>query len=514
MNRFRRWGTMRIFQNNKLLIFVIVFAFCVSISAQKINPLIRLEKNIDDGKLAESEGELFRFVVANPQDAKGFSLLAKLRLKQNRLNEAKSLANKALAVDLKLIPAKLTLALIGIELGETEQVRDILNAITDSEISDNTIRLNLAQTFALIGDCKKALEVAEKLPLKLKNNDALPLRADCFLQTNDPKNFASLIQSVKTSAKQNPMMALKFAQVLSTAAMHKETADLLRLVVLAAPKNANAWLLLAKSEIYLKDFVNAKNHLKQSENLQPNSTELIFVKSIFESEQGNESQALDLLEKALTVNPNNTEILSQFVVTAIRANQAGKAFRAAEKLINLKPETAEFIYLYGASSLQNNRLNEAESSLTKFLEMRPNDSRGCLALGLTYAAQPEKIEAARNQMQKCLTINPNNFEATYQIGLSYKTNGEAEKAIDYLEKTVKLSPNYASALRDLGAVYLQTSNELKARPVLEKAVSLNPNDADTHFQLSRLYNLIGERELAKKHLDIFQKLKNPKKDGM
>jgi len=50
--------------------------------------------------------------------------------------------------------------------------------------------------------------------------------------------------------------------------------------------------------------------------------------------------------------------------------------------------------------------------------------------------------------------------------------------------------------------------------VLEKAVALNPNDADTHFQLSRLYNLTGERELAKKHLEIFQKLKNPKKDGM
>ena len=69
--------------------------------------------------------------------------------------------------------------------------------------------------------------------------------------------------------------------------------------------------------------------------------------------------------------------------------------------------------------------------------------------------------------------------------------------------------NYAFALRDLGALYLQAGAEAKARTVLEKAVSLSPNDADTHFQLSRLYNLIGESTLAKRHLEIFQKLKNP-----
>jgi hypothetical protein len=43
---------------------------------------------------------------------------------------------------------------------------------------------------------------------------------------------------------------------------------------------------------------------------------------------------------------------------------------------------------------------------------------------------------------------------------------------------------------------------------------LDPNNADAHFQLSRLYNIIGERDLAKKHLEIFQKLKSAKKGGM
>ena len=493
-------------------ICLIIICFALTVAAQ--NSLVRFEKSIEAGQISAVEKDLFNYVIANPKDAKGFALLAKMRLKQNRLNEAKSLANKALTLDAKSLSAKLTIAETHFELGEIEQSRNILDGISASEIADDSTRLNIAQLFAQVGDCKAALILTEKLTVKFKNSEALPLRAACYLDSNDKKNFASLIASEKLLAKQNPGVAFKFAEVLSKAAMYKETADLLRLVVVSAPKNTDALLLLAKSEIYLKDFANAKIHLAQVEKVEPNSGKLLFVKSFLESEQGNSAQALELLEKSLAENLNNTEVLTQFIVTAMRANQPGKAVRAAEKLLNLQPENLEYLYLYGAASLQNNNLMAAETSLKKFLEARPNDSRGCVALGLAYAAQPEKLAEARNQMQRCIEINPNNYEATYQLGLSYKTAGETTKAVEYLEQTVKLAPNNASALRDLGAVYLQSGAETQAQTVLEKAVALNPNDADTHFQLSRLYNLTGERELAKKHLEIFQKLKNPKKDAM
>jgi tetratricopeptide (TPR) repeat protein len=493
-------------QYTKICLIIFSFAFCVA--AQ--NSLIRFEKSIEAGQIAQVEKELFNYVIANPKDAKGFALLAKMRLKQNRLNEAKSLANKALTIDAKLLSAKITLAETLLQLGEIEQSHTVLDGISANEITNDLIRLSVAQTYAQVGDCVKALTLADKLTVKTKNSEALPFRASCYLESNDKKNFASLIPL----AKQNLPIAVKFAKVLSKAAMHKEAADLLRLAIFSAPKNTDALLLLAKSEIYLKDFANAKTHLAQAEKLQPNSGELLYVKSLLESEQGNNAQSLELVEKSLAENPNNVEVLAQFIITAMRANQPGKAVRAAQNLLNLQPGNLEYLYLFGAASLQNNNLSVAESSLKKFFEARPNDSRGCVALGLTFAAQPEKLAEARSQMQHCIEINPNNYEATYQLGLSYKTAGETPKAVEYLEQTVKLAPDNASALRDLGAVYLQSGAEAQARTVLEKAVALNPNDADTHFQLSRLYNLTGERELAKKHLEIFQKLKNPKKDGM
>lgn len=500
------------------LICLILFGLAIFVSAQpkadNKTLLATFEKNIENGKLAETERVLFNFVIANPNDAVGFSLLAKLRLRQNRLNEAKSLANKALSFDSKLLSAKMILVQTLIQLGEIEQARQVLNSIPEQDLTDNTIRLNLAQFFANIGNCPNSFKLIDKLPLKIKNIDALPIRANCYLESGDKKNFTSLIPLAKLQAKQQPQIAVNFAEILNKAGMFKNAVELLRLTVVAAPKNINAVLLLAKSEIFRKDFSNAKIHLAQAEKIDQNSEKLFFTKSLLESEQGNEQAAFDLLEKALTINSSNLQTLSQFVGIALRVNQKFKAVRAAERLLNFQPENIDFIYLYGIATLQNNDLQKAETSLIKYFAARPNDSRGCLALGLTYAAQSDKLDIARQQLQKCLQINPNNFEAAYQLGLSYKTAGDSTKAIEYFEQTVKISPNYAMALRDLGTAYLQTGQEVKARPVLEKAISANPNDADAHFQLSRLYNIIGERELAKKHLEIFQKLKAPKQEGM
>lgn len=502
------------------ILIVLILIFCAGdfVSAQKIvadkNQLVKFEKSIEQGNYAAVERDLLNYAIQNPTNAKAFELLGRLRFAQNRFNEAKSLYQKALSLDARSAAARINLAVINFQTGRREEAVSGLDEIADADVSNDALRLKLAQAFALVGDCRKALSEIEKLAAAIKNVDALPLRADCYLRSGDKQKAVALIVPAKNLAKQNPATAIKFAGVFSDAEMFAESADVSRVVVSAAPTNADALVLLAKAEIYLKDLPNAKIHLSRAAKANPNAPDLLFVESLLESEQGNRAQSLDLLEKSLAANPDSTTVLRQFVVTAMRANFAGRAFRAAEKLLELKPDEPEFLYLRGAAALQNNDLPAAENSLARFAGLRPQDARGCLALGLTYAAQPDKLENARRQLLRCVETNPNNFEAKYQLGLSYKTQGETAKAIEYLEATVKDSPDYAAALRDLGAVYLQSGAESKARVALEKSAAINPNDADTHFQLSRLYNLTGETDLAKKHLETFQKLKNPGKNGM
>ncbi len=502
--------------------FVAVFLFSICVASalygQPIAPrkgsLKQFEKSIEDGKLFEVEKHLFDYVIANPTDEEGFRLLARLRMRQTRLNEARSLFKKALTLDPSLTLAKIDLASTDLELGETEEAKTILNGIAENEIKTDLVRLRIAGIYAAIGDCASVLKNTNRLPLRIQTTSALSLRAACYAELGDRNNFTALIPVAKSLTKQDPISAYKFAEVLSRLGLHKEAVELLSLLVLSAPRNFEALLLLSKSEILLKSFPKARMHIQQAERIEPNASELHFTQSLLESEQGNNAGSFELLKKCLAARPNSERFLAQFVLIAMRANRPGEAVRAAEQLLTLQPENLEYLYLHGAASLQNNNLQKAETSLNKFTESRPNDSRGCLALGLAYAGQAQKLEEARSQLGRCLVIDPGNYEAAYHLGLAYKTVGETAKALEYLEQTVKLSPNYSPALRDLGVVYLQVGDEAKARPHLEKAALLSADDADTHFQLSRLYNLIGERELGKKHLEIFQKLKGRKSGGM
>ncbi len=476
--------------------------------------LVKFEKNIEQGNYAAIERELLDYAIANPNDAHAFELLGRLRAGQNRFNEARALYQKSLALAPSTAAVKINLAIVNFQIGDRAESLARLNEISDRDLNGDAARLKLANAFALVGDCAAALKNVEKLADKTKNSDALPLRAECLLAANDRQNLNALLPPAKNLARQNLPLAINFAKVLSDGNAPAEGADVLRSILKIAPNNAAALILLAKAEIYLKDTANAKLHLAASAKLNPAAPELFFAQSLLEDAQGNPAKSLELMEKTLAADPNSIAVLSQYVIAAMRAGQGGKAFQAAEKLLELKPDQPEFLYLRGAAALQSNNLAAAETSLARFVELRPNDSRGCLALGLTYAAQTEKNAIAQQQLKKCLAVNPNDTEANYQLGLSYKTQGESARAILYLEAAVKSAPDYWLALRDLGAVYLQTSDEAKAKIALEKAVALAPDDAETHFQLSRLYNLTGEKDLARKHLETFQKLRNPAKSGM
>ncbi len=468
----------------------------------------RFEKNIEQGKVEEIERALLDFAVANPNNPKVLELLAKARFQQNRLTEAASLYRRVLSLDANAVSGKIALARILNASNQKDEARRMLGEIDQTSILETSARLNLASAFLLVGESEKALKSLDKLPVKIKNSDALPVFAAIYLEKGEKEKLADLIPSMKKAAVSNANLAVQCAEILQNAGFNKEAVDLLKPSSAANPNDFRILVQLAKAEIGAKQFPQAKQHLNRAAKIQTGSAEVIFLNALLEEAQGNSAAAFELLNQARRISPESPAILSHFVISAMRANRASQAVEAAQILLGQKPDEPEYLYLLGAAALQKGDLKTAQQNLERLTEMRPRDSRGCLAYGLTLAAQPDKIENARKALERCIEIDANNFEARYQLGLSYKTQGDTAKAVQYLEDTVRQSSDYALALRDLGAVYLQAGEEAKARIVLEKSAALAPNDADTHFQLSRLYNLIGEKQLAKKHLEMFQKLRS------
>ena len=479
---------------------------------QKKNPdnrvLADFEKSIERGTGDEIDRRLVDIAIANPNNSKALELLARLRLRQGRLTEAQALYQRVLSLDPTSVSAKINSGRIAFALGQKEEARHLLTGIEGSSLTP-PLQLELAAAMFLIGEAQSALRIAEGLPINVRNTNGLPLLAAIYLESGRRDELVGLIPFMKKASLTNPALAMQCADVLRNAGMYKQGIVLLRSLSAAAQTNAKVLVLLGRLEVLVQDFGRASEHLKRAAKLEPNSAEVLSAQAFLQSETGNTSEALKLLTKAREAAPSSTTVLADLVIAAIRAGKSQTAVDAAKTLIAMEPESPEFEYLFGAASLQSGDVDSAQKILEQYVQKRPRDSRGCLALGMTYAARRDKIESARKQLIHCVDMDPSNFEAQYQLGLSYQSQGENKEAIQMLEGVVKKAPNYSSALRDLGALYLESNEDSKARELLERAVSLSPQDADTHFQLIRLYNRIGETALAKEQIEIFQKLRGP-----
>jgi tetratricopeptide (TPR) repeat protein len=464
--------------------------------------------NIQQGKLDEVEKPLLDYAIAHPRDVKALELLGRLRYRQERLEEAEALYQRVLALDPSFVIAKINFAQLTYGLGQRDRASRLLAEIDSASALNPGERLALVRAMVLVGEFQKALAVADKLPGAVKSGSALPLIAASYVGLGERKSLIGLVPSIRRAAGLNPEIAAECAEVFQKAGMSQEALGLLRLALARAPNNFRLLVSLGQMETSVGNFAEARRHLDRAVKLNPQTANSFFSYGLLESAEGNHDAALSKLKQARALAPRSPAILTQLTLNAMQANQPQVAVDAANELLQLKPNDPEFLYLFGAASLQNGSIGAAQSALQRYRQQRPDDPRGCLALGIAFAAQPGQQQEAKSQFEQCSKLDPKNVEPRYQLGLIFKSEGEGAKAVQLFEEVITLAPKHANALRDLGALYLQTGDEAKARAVLERAAALNSQDAETHFLLSRLYNLTGERTLARQHLDLFQKLKS------
>jgi Tfp pilus assembly protein PilF len=493
-----------------LISFVPVLFGQVAFAQQKSSQtkiLAELDRAVDRGG-PDDERRISDFAVANPSNPKALELLARFRLRQGRLAESRALFQRVLELDPGSTTAKINSSRVSVMLGQKEEAAQTLISINNADSLAPPLKLDLATALMLVGEAQRSLELAETLPVNIKNSTALPLLGTLYLVSGRSAQFTELIPLMKKAAMTDVALAIACADVLRNAGQYKEA-----IAVLSSVRNLQTdprvLISLSRLETLARDFDHAREHLKRASVLDPDSAGVLSAQAFLESSNGDLAAAFKSISRARELAPNSNGVLADFVVVAMRYNKPGLAVDAAKTLSALDPTNVEFRYLYGAASLQSGDLDTAQQLLEGYVKERPLDSKGCLALGMTYAGRPEQIDKARQQLSHCIDVDPSDGEAKYQLALSYKSQGENKQAIALLESTLQQDRNNPLAMRDLGTLYFETGEASKARPLLEKAVELNPKDADTHFQLARVYSQLGESELAKKQQEMFRQLRGP-----
>ena len=114
----------------------------------------------------------------------------------------------------------------------------------------------------------------------------------------------------------------------------------------------------------------------------------------------------------------------------------------------------------------------------------------------TNYLQELKIDLAREMIQKALVQRPSDAEANYIMGEVLISEHKSSEAESYLRAALSAKADLVPHIHALlGQVYASQGDTKRAIDEYKLGLS-SDDDGSVHFQLGRLYQRMGEKELA------------------
>jgi len=268
-------------------------------------------------------------------------------------------------------------------------------------------------------------------------------------------------------------------------------------------------------------------------------------------QQGQLTEARTALEEASREAPDNPYVWSSLAETYLRLEEPAKASTAAETAEKLAGKNqvihqalGMFYFEYAQRLLRKQDFTQAANVLDGALRTHPKDPQLILALGVARYGQRRFDDAADRFLQviqvdptieqpyiflgrmldqagthldqitkaygNWAVRNPQNAQAQMLLAKARLVNDPKDaEAETLLERSVSLDSSNWEAHYELGVLLAAKRDYRKAVTELSRASELDPKQPMPHYHLARVYDRLGEAELAKAEREAHQALISP-----
>jgi tetratricopeptide (TPR) repeat protein len=272
----------------------------------------------------------------------------------------------------------------------------------------------------------------------------------------------------------------------------KKTIRAFESIIRLAPKDSNAYLVVARLYRYLGKPSKAIEILKNSLQIIPSSEETLALLGRLYMDQNQIAEAIQLFENALKINSNSPILLLQ---TGLAYQQLGDHQKAAEifrRGLDDGPNSQFLRKNLAAALMDQGQIDEAETEYLKVVKKDPKDGEAFLGLG-TISLKRQLYEQALQHLKKANAYLPNNVEASYKLAKLHEDLGHLEEAQNGFEQLLRIHHksnedytfpqlrNQSIFLTHLGLIAKELGNFDKATNYFEELKTLgtkNDNGAD------------------------------------
>lgn len=389
-------------------------------------------------------------LLSLPQSAATLVALGEAALRQNRMKEAETAFQTALALEPKSVGAQSGLGVLHWALNDLPAADAAFRRASEASSRRSPKRLQYAQF---------------------------------KLQTGDLAGGRKLLETI---SQESPDYLPVWVWLAELAAMEKkfdESETLLARALARDPLHAEALLLGARVKIAKGEIDKGITELERLRGLFPKSAQISYQLGLALTAKGETNQALTQLTQAAATLPQAALAIGEI---GLRTRNFNAALAALRPLVQQNPELIEARILLADTLRHNGNLDEASALYVQLEAERPGDAAIVFSRGLTLLAQNRESEARQLflRVRELVPGHPGAATRLTELDLAGKRHAAARER---LEEDMTRAPQSASHALLLAQVSLDQGDSVAAEAALKRVLALQPDSPVAQFQLARIY---------------------------
>lgn len=430
-------------------------------------------------------------------DAASHVALAMLDLRENKVPDAATHADRALVLDPKFAPAHALKAGIHLLRNELDAAEASLKTAADFSPVRSPRRLSLARLQLARGETAAGRQTLEDA---IKGApDFLPasiMLAEVALSDGAYDEAQKHLTNVQTRDRDHPEAALLRARVHLARGENTTAIGLLENLVARYPDAAPMHQILASAYLAANDTNRASASLARTVQLAPENADAIIMRSALQMRAGDPASAIPALRDVVRKHPENgrARIL---LADALRARgQPDEALQIYREAIEAAPNDPQLRYFAGGLYIQLGQTDEARRAFEQGLRLKP-DFTACVEQLVALDLAAEDLPAAAQRAETHAAAFPASAEAHVLVAKVAVAHEDIARAEAALRRAIESAPDAAAPYMLLAQLYLRGSRQDEALANLQTAVAKNPRDVSALMLIGILQQEKGDLQAAR-----------------
>ena len=237
----------------------------------------------------------------------------------------------------------------------------------------------------------------------------------------------------------------------------------------------------------------------------PKNADAVHMLGVIESQRGNHTLGLNLIEKATALAPQNAILHCHRGNALMNFKRFDEALASYETAIRLRPDYADAFYNRGHVLVALKRLDEALVSYDATIRLKPDRADAFNARGTTLL-NLKRFNEALASYETAIRLKPDHADAHHNRGSALLSLNRFDEALASYDEVIRLKPGHPDVFNNRGNALLALKRPEEALASYDAALRSNMESVTTHCNKGHALVALKRLDEALVCYEVVQKL--------